>query len=49
MVPDAGIIDRVSVVTPGVIIGGECGTVCVVIAGTDDGVGIMVRACWTAD
>ena len=49
MVPDAGVIDGVSVVTAGVIVGGEYRTVCVVIVGTDDGVGIMLSACWSAD
>lgn len=46
MVPDAGVTDGVSA---GVIVGGEYGTVCVVIVGTDDGVGIMISACWSAD
>ena len=49
MVPDAGVTDEVSVVTAGVIVGGEYKTVCVVITGADDGVGVILSACWSAD
>ena len=44
-VPGAGIVEGVSVVTAGLITGGEYGIVCVVVVGVAERVGMRVRAC----
>ena len=49
MVPGASIVKEVSMVTAGMIVGGEYGTVCIIVIGIDDGVRTRVRACLTAD
>lgn len=45
IVPGAGIVEEVSMVTAGLITGGEYGIICVIVVGVAEGVGMRVRAC----